>query len=217
MRPSAPSLRIASLVVAGTLTACFAGVPAAAALVTFDDLSDPAGIGTPIASPYAGFSWDNFDVLNVPAFAASSPGTGYEAALQSGSNVGFNAYGNAATISAAAPFSLLDGTFASAFWSTLQVTVTGSLGGTQVVSQTFDLGQNPASHIVFDPGFRNVDSVTFTATGVAPGQTTPPGTQFGVDDLNLVSSVPEPSGLALALAGMLTLGCSASLRRRPLS
>jgi len=183
-----------------------------ATLITFDDIAD-AGGGTPILGSYAGFDWGNFAVLNVPLFVPPSPQpVGYGAALQSPSNIAFNAFGDPATISAAAPFTLVGGWFAAGYWNPLEVTVTGYANGVQLNQTILTLGQTTATHAVFN--WSGLDSVRFVVTGGTPPEPGYPGTQFGVDNLTLVSSVPEPSGQALLAAGLLVLGATASLRRK---
>jgi len=183
-----------------------------ATLITFDDLSDN-GLGSPIVGTYAGFNWTNFDVLDVPLFVSPlGQPNGYGAALQSGRNIGFNAFGNAAGISAAAPFTLVDGYFAAGFWNPIEVTVTGYAGNVQKDQTVIVMGQSTATHAVFN--WSGIDNVQFVVTGGTPPEPGEVGKQFGFDNLTLVSSVPEPSGQVLMAAGLLVLGVSASLRRR---
>ncbi len=106
---------------------------AAAALITFDDLSD-GGTGTAIADGYQGMNWTNWFVLNTPDFTSIFGPNGATAGTVSAPNIAFNGSGDTAIFSSQA-FTLISADL-TAFWrDNLQVTVTGQLLGV-----TVDLG-----------------------------------------------------------------------------
>lgn len=198
------------LVLAAVLASVLA-VPAAAITLNFDDLTGSSQILT-----YNGFDFGNFFALDTVGFPAS----GYVNGVTSLNNVAYNGSGNAATISAATPFSLTSGYVAAAWNDGLTVQLVGTLAGAPVFMQSFVVDTQASIFEIFNPAL--IDNVVFTTFGGThhPGYNAGRGTQLSLDDLTIngtvspppTPSVPEPAAWALMVAGFGLVGTS--LRRR---
>ena len=191
-------------------------MPAAAVTITFDDVPDAAGQESQIDTVYDGFTFDSFYRLDVTSF----PMSGYQNAVVSGTNVGFNGDGRrAVAVSAATPFSLTSGYFTAAWNDGLTVDVTGKLGGATVFTQSFTVDTSHASFELLDPAL--IDTVQFTSSGGVhhDGWNYGLGTQFALDDLTINggssggtgNTGPEPDVGLMMIAGFGLVG--AALRR----
>lgn len=187
--------KILSAACLATLTA--ASLPAAAALLTFDDRSSDIYA---INNGYQGFNWDNFWTLDG---AANHPGSGYDNGTVSLNNVAFNAYGDPATISNAGGFTLNNGYFTAAWDNGLTVWAVGTTLDNQTLNHQFTLNTDGPTNILFN--WENLASVTFSTSS----------TQFALDNLTVneaIGAVPEPA--TLAILGLGLLGFAAARRRK---
>ena len=173
-----------------------AATSATAQLINFDDITDGGTTGTAIPTSYAGFNWDNWSVLNAPAYGAS----GFLNGLVSTPNVAFNQWGLDATISSPKAFNLVDGYFTSASDTSLQIQVTGTLVGGGSVLQSYTIGTAGPTDIQFN--LHNLTSVTFSATDTSNAGG---ATVFALDNLR-INPVPEPEEWAMLMAGIPLVG-----------
>jgi hypothetical protein len=193
--------------------------PATAAAIQFDDIAN-AGLGVVMPRNYAGLVWDNFRVLNAEAEFRTYGANGYTAGMQSRTNVAFNFLGNPSAIKSAKPFDV-GSLYATAAWTDgLNLTISARRGTQTVFSGLYVLSADVATRIVLN--LAAITSLHFSAEG---GATTPrqgSGTQFALDDINViprnpdgtpgsggVSDVPLPAALPLlaaALSGLASLG-----------
>ena len=176
-----------------------------ATLITFDDLTDN-GTGTPIANGYAGLNWDNFYVLNAPAYDLNP--SGYLAGMVSANNVAYNAFANEAIISDSL-FTLSSGYLTGAWNNNLQVEIKGYNGATLLYDNTYTLSSTAPTLINFN--YVGVDQVTFDSFG---GTQNPNyqgnGTHFVMDNLTInAMPVPEASTMIAGMLLLLPLGASA--------
>ncbi len=176
-------------------------------VITFEGVATSAQL----AAGYGGLDWSNFYGLNVTP--ANYSHSGYMNALESGSYVAFNAGGGRATILApsASGFDLTSGYFTAAWNNGLSVTAAATFENGTTATKTFVLTTQSATDEFFD--WTDLAAVRFTSTGGTlqsgfSGQ----GTQFAIDNLDTTPAVPEPTNVALLLAGVGLLGLVA--RRR---
>ena len=174
--------------------------PATAAVLTFDELSVVNG-STPIPNGYGGLNWENMYCENSSLVSIDS---GYQHGTVSGTNVAYNAFGTAASVS--------DGTFTfngayltSAFNDGLSITVTGLLSGNPIYSQTVVV--NTIAPKFFNFNYTGIDLLIFNSAGGTDHGYGGSGTQFVMD--NFTINVPEPSTAAL-----LVIGCVVALVAR---
>jgi hypothetical protein len=178
------------------LAVCLAfGRAARADLVTFDDLSAPSGV---IPNGYHGLTWTNFNFI-----AGLAPGvtpSGFNNAVISPNQVGFNATGAAANISSPAGITVGSGYFTSVWNDNLAVEAVGiryNSGGpnTVVFDTAFVLQPTGPSLETFN--WSGINEILFIASGgTTHAGYSGSGTEFAVDNLQ-VSAVPEPTSLAL--------------------
>ncbi|MHB8520886.1 MAG: immunoglobulin domain-containing protein [Limisphaerales bacterium] len=127
------------------------------ALITFDDLPEPAFGGTMVPDNYQGLHW-NFLYGN--GLTNEFYPSGLAAAVISSSNVAFGG----TSITSAVPFHLVSGYLTAVLNDGLQVEVTGFLAG-NVISDTNFIA-NATNHTLIDlSSWPPVDRVDFTATG----------------------------------------------------
>jgi hypothetical protein len=86
------------------------------------------------------------------------------------------------------------------------VVARGFVGGAEVFSQTFSVGQDYAQVSL---GFTQISQLTLTVDGPVPHNVL-------IDDLRVdnITSVPEPESMAMMSAGLLVLGAVARRRRQ---
>ncbi len=137
-----------------------------ATVINFEDAFIDGGL--PIANPYYGLIWNNFDPL--PTSLMPTP-SGYTAALLSGNTIVFNGNGGdggiagPATISSGI-FNLNAGYFASAWLDNLQLQVAGFFNGSLMYSNTYTLSATTGTMINFN--YQGVDTVIFSSSGGTP-------------------------------------------------
>jgi len=178
----------------GIVALACAGVPASAAVVTFDDIG---GGEVAIPNGYAGLNWQDFWVLDAVNYA-SNP-SGYLNGMVSSPNVAFNAWGGPAEFSGS-PFHFV-GAYLTGAWSDgLNIDIEGYLLGSLVYIQTVVVDSTAPTWVQAD--FMNVDRVRFLSYG---GTTHPgyagEGTHFAMDNLVLDTMIPAPGALILAGVG----------------
>lgn len=170
----------------------FGAVTASAATITFDDLSAPDPDSTVIANGYNGFDWDNFYVMNAPAYYI--PDTGYQHGMVSQENVAYNGSANPASFSRATEF-----TFNSVFLTTAWANGTIRFEGFNGVNSLYlmDVAANTVAPTL----------VTFNWTGITKVVVTSlVNSQAVLDNLvfdGAVSAVPIPAAALLLGSGLL--------------
>ena len=149
-----------------------------AIVINFDSLDGSGGMQIP--NGYSGLNWNNFITLKGSDYA----GTGYNAGVISPPNIAFNAYGNPASFSSTAQFSLVSAYFATAWTNGTQITILGLNGGTQLYSTTFSLSKT--SPVLYSFNWSGINQVNFSTNNTE---------QFTLDDLCLDSclSGPDPN------------------------
>jgi hypothetical protein len=186
-------MNIKKLVAAMAMAA--ASFHAAATTITFDELT-PVLNGEIISTNYAGLVWDNFGAVS----AADRPGSGYESGLISGSNVGVNWDGQAASFSSATAFTL-DSFYVAKAWYDGVTHVSGYNGSTLLYSTDIYSTTTAATLATFN--WSNVTRIVISdGTG---------NSQSVIDNIS-ISAVPEPETYAMLLAGLGLVG--AIVRRR---
>ena len=174
----------------------------------------------PIPNGYAGFNWSNFSSLNTLNDPNATP-SGYSFANTDSASpsVGFNLFGNPASISRATDFSFYGAFFTAAWRDGLQIDVTGYRDGQLVYQKMFTVNSTGPTFEAFD--FLNIDTLDFSSSGGTdhhwvPGapQSHPPGTQFAIDDLIFI---PSASGVSPDGGGLVAGGGSTPPRSRPAS
>jgi hypothetical protein len=200
MKPRTISL-VPKLVVAALVT--FGGTAfSQSELLTFDDLSND---NLPVPNGYGGLQWDQFFSYNV-IIGDGGITNGFNYGVVSLPNVVYNQGGVPASISGG-PFNLISGYLMGVWNDGLQVEVQGFVGATLTYDKTYTVGTQGSTLINF--GYLGVDKVECISSGGVPhGFPGGGGFQFGMDDLDITGSIPEPSPLALAglgLAGILIL------------
>lgn len=171
--------------------------PAGASLITFDDMSD-AGTGSAIPIGYAGFTWNNFRVLNTVAYLASAQAeginaSGYNAGTVSPQNVIYAAWSDPASISGLGKFDLTSAFLTAAWNDNLQVEVVGSSGGIVLYDQVYVLNATVPTLVTFN--YAAVDLVQFSTSGGTQHYPIGMGTHFCMDNLtvNENGAIPEPA------------------------
>ncbi len=182
--------------------------------LTFDDLGLANGSETLLFS-YGGFTWNNAGALNTTGFYGNP--SGYPAGAVSGSGVGFSIMAETLSFSSATPFTFNSVWLTGAWNDGLSVSITGSLAGTSLYSQTVNPLATAPTLYTFD--WANIDTVSIQSSGGIghPGYT---GGGFGgehvaLDDLTFnAAPVPEPASFAMLLAGLSVLTGVARRRQR---
>lgn len=177
---------------------------ASAAVIDFDDLGDESF--AQISDGYAGFNWNVIGALA----GGDSPGTGLDAAVVSGSNIAFNAYGawSSIDLAGAGTFDFIGAWFGSYFFEQ-ELAFEGWLDGVLVYSSqdSFQVSPNGPTWVQLD--WAGIDQL-FIYNSLADW-----GVSWGMDDFTVEihrpAHVPEASALVLLLLGGLGVGL---LRRR---
>lgn len=194
---------------------------ASAAVLTFDDIAiDKSGFPsyvTPIANGYGGLNWNNFEA-SAPVLTYNN---GYVHGIVSGDQVAFNNYGNLAAVSSS-QFDF-NGTYLTAAWRNgLHVTVSGSLDGTLLYSQTITVDTYGPTWFAFN--YVGIDSLSFTSFGGtnagligadgSGGTVIGDGTQFAMDNFTFTQAAPVPVPAAAWLFGSGLVGLIGVARRK---
>lgn len=178
---------------------------ASAAVIDFDDLS--GNTFDTIADGYQGFNWTTLGSVNGSEF----PGSGYEAGVVSGNNAAFNFFASDVSISLAAEGSFdFIGAFFTAAWIGdyyHEISFEGWLDGALVYSldSAIALADDAPTWIQLD--WAGIDQLNIYSNLAG-------WDQWVMDDFTVninSASVPESSGLALMLMGLLGMSL---LRRR---
>jgi hypothetical protein len=205
------------LVLAALLT--LASATARADVITFDDLTDPSGVGTPIANGYKGFDWSNFSVLDGTSYPAAS---GFNAGVVSPAMVAFNVDGRRADITSATDFDFVGAAFTAAWRNNLQLRIRGYDDGVKVFDQTFTLGTSGPTWI--NANLSSIDELRFQSSGGVPATPSSNGHHFAMDSFTytrdglVVADVPEPGSLVLlglGVGGTVLYGLARRRRRQP--
>ena len=148
-------LRASAVAVAAATTGAGLWTSTARAGVTNFDSAPEGALST-----YDGFTW-----TNVYATAGAPQGAGYAAGVVSPSNVAYNGFGDPASFAQSNGEAFdLNGVYATAAWrDLLQVTFTGFVGSTPVVTQT--ISPSATSPTFFPLNFSHVTSVAFSSGG----------------------------------------------------
>jgi len=205
------------VVISGLVMASAA--PAAAVTVNFNDLNASSGdVVLDGISPYQGLSWTNFSVYtNTPGFPGFNNGivSPPNAAYGGGDSMGSP---TPSYITSASDFNLMSAYLGSGWYNGLDVTVDGSLDGTQRFSKTITVNTSAAQLVSFN--FTDIDSLEFFTTVLAttsdPYACGPSGcSQFTLDDLTVTPSsgppppkTPEPATLVIVSLGIIVLATS---------
>ncbi len=187
-----------------SLVLVFMAQSASAAVIDFDDLGDESF--AQISDGYAGFNWNVIGALAGDDY----PGTGLDAAVVSGSNLAFNAYGawSSIDLAGAGSFDFIGAWFGSYFFEQ-ELAFEGWLDGVLVYAtqDSFVITPNGPNWIQLD--WAGIDQLLIY-NSLADW-----GVSWGMDDFTVEihrpASVPEASGLVLLLMGALGVGM---LRRR---
>lgn len=177
---------------------------ASAVVIDFDDLGDESF--AQIGDGYGGFNWNVIGALS----GSDYPGTGLDTAVVSGTNVAFNAFGawSSIDLAGAGSFDFIGAWFGSYLFEQ-ELAFEGWLDGVLVYStlDTFVITPDSASWIQLD--WAGIDQLMIY-NSLADW-----GVSWAMDDFTVnihsAASVPEASGLALMLLGL--MGVSV-LRRR---
>jgi hypothetical protein len=175
---------------------------------TFEGLGD----GVDVPNGYAGLTWSNFAIVDVPNFLTPS---GFQNSVVSLTNTAYNPFGDPASFGSATPFALQSAHFTAVWNDGLTLRVVGSLAGATVFSQSYLL--NTAGPLFVDFGGVSVDDVLLEPSGGTPAGYSVDGTLFSMDDLTIATSaatVPEPGTIALVMTGLLGVGGVSAVRRR---
>jgi hypothetical protein len=183
-------LRLVLISAAVTLGISF---PAQAAVITFDDISDPFE-GTLISNGYAGLDWFNFYAANGATAAAGNNGPGYANGVVSSPNIAFNGAGANASFSSPTSnnFSVSSLDLTAAFTNGLSVTISGLENG--VVVDTLNQSFNTSGPTLVTLDWSGINEVEFSSGGAR-------GDQFVLDNLD-ISNTPLPATLPLFAGGL---------------
>jgi uncharacterized repeat protein (TIGR03803 family) len=162
-------------------------------LMTFDDLK---GTGLPVPDGYNGLNWNNFYYLDGVNFSGNP--SGYGAGVVSQSNVAYNAYGNPATISSAASFSLLSAYLTAAWSSNLHVEVIGYAGDTLKYDNTYTVSTNAPTFINFN--YSTITMVEFISAN---------NSQIVIDNMTIMTAPAVPQIITQPVDLMVRAGATA--------
>jgi len=172
-------------------------------ILTFDDLPYPGtgysySGGLPVPEGYGGLQWDDFWYLD----GVNTPSSGFQTGVVSPTNVGFNGYDGAPSVSGAV-FNLNSAYLTGAWNDGLQVEVQGFVAGVLIYDNTYTVNATGPSFINFN--YLGVDDVHFISSGGTQhvGFYGGIGEHFAIDNMS-ITIVSEPSAFTLfGLAGVL--------------
>jgi hypothetical protein len=181
--------------------------PSAAGVITFDEFAVPDGNTGALASPYQGFTWVNFSLLDPGGVFA---GSGYENGLVSSENVAFTS--GFGYFSSATPFTF-DSVYMSAAWRDgVRVRVIGLLGATELFSTSFLVDHTGPNLFTFNWGGINTVHIA-TSGGVEVPGLVGSGEYVAIDNI-AINTVPEPTSLLLLGTGIVGVAARVRNRRR---
>lgn len=179
-----------------------AGHPATAAVIGFDNLLGGGIEDAAIVSPYAGFTWTNFYALDTVLYTADLGPNGYANGVVSGPNVAYAGYGNPASFSTGQGFMLFSYAIGAAWNNDMAITVQGWRAGVLVGSDSFTV--STTGSFGRQPGWINIDTVTFSAAGGTGAGYPGLGPEFYLDDIQVnqtaaanESPISEPAAIWL--------------------
>ena len=187
------------------LAATLSAGPASAAVYTFDDLG-------PLIQPvgaYHGLEFNNFDSLAPSAYPWMAT-TGYAHGVVSQKNIAFNDNGGPASITdPGGHFSLISAFFTSAYLNGLKLEIKGLDNGVVKFTKTLFLDTSNPTKVVFN--WAGIDAVKFVSSYCGCSDK---GRQFVMDNLTIMTGVPEPSTWALMMVGFGGVGVMIRSTRR---
>jgi hypothetical protein len=196
-------------------------VPAAAEIITFDDINASSGdVLLDSLNPYHGFTWTNVSVYT------STPGfPGFNNGIVSPPNAAYtagDALGSPIVSTITAPlFDFTSAYLGSGWYDGLNVTLTGLLDGTQEFSRTVTVNTQGAQLFTFN--FNDINELevfsTASASTTDPYGCGPSGcSQITLDNVNLTllaSTVPEPRTFVFVASVLLLLVAYRHKRQAP--
>lgn len=207
------AMKFAALLKTSALSLAFAifaivalQVPAGATTINFDDLNGSGHDGSLIASPYQGYNWENFYVLDGTQPHA---GDGYHTGVVSGKNIAYNGFGNFSQITNATPFTLDGGAFTAAYVD-MNVRIRGYLNN--VLVYDFYLAITTTGPTMLGAGNFILNGVNLTDIAVDRLRFNRTGLSQVVFENLQLTAVPIPAALPL-FASALAFG-GVALRRR---
>ncbi|MEH2245884.1 PEP-CTERM sorting domain-containing protein [Nostoc sp.] len=205
-------LKVCSIAAFTAIAAGTLGTGQAQALVlTFDDLPAPKfDYGSAIPNGYGGLNWDNF---NYKTAQTSNP-SGYIYGTVSSPNVGYNVYGNPATVSTVniggGQFDFNSADLTAAWNNGLDILVEGFSGGITKYATTVTV--DTTSPTLFNFDFLDIDSLKFTSFGGVNVGYGGSGTQIVLDNFTY-ERVPEPTTI-LSLLTVASFGVALSRKQK---
>jgi hypothetical protein len=200
MRYTLPAIMLAA--------ACALPAPAAAEVLTFDDLGTNSF--TPIPTSYHGYVWDFWAAVNGANYGPS----GYANGVVSGGNSACACASDFSqpfqSISRAGLFTFNGGFFTSAWNDGATLVIEGRLGGTTLFSNSSIVNTAGPNQLAFN--WSGIDNLRFSISGGTPSGLPGAGNYFAVDNLSLTAGVPEPMTWALMILGFGLVG--GAMRRR---
>jgi hypothetical protein len=174
-----------------------------AVTLAFEDIPLASGADVSMPSGYGGLTWNNAYVLDTNGFAYNP--SGYEPGAVSGTQVGFNGFGNSMSFSIGSPFTF-NSLYMTAAWNDgLSVEVKGSLNGSTVFSQT--LSPSATAPTLYTFNWSGIDKVSFSASGGTQHYSLAASTHFAFDNLTInepitpfTPAIPEPQTYVLMAA-----------------
>jgi hypothetical protein len=175
----------------------------------------PSGDYTPvpITHLYGGFTWTFFGVVDRRFFGTDVNGFVTTAIRTNSDVVGYNEYGEVATLSRGSPFRFSSAWVASGQREGMVLDLRGyDALGIQVENAAYVIGSTP---IQITPNWAKLWSVSFSATGGTPQTLV---NTFAIDDIEvadvLYESTTAPEPATVGLLGIGLLGLAAAHRTR---